>query len=218
METSIVKLFGLDFNPWIILMSWISMAILLLLAWLASRRLQLIPKGWQNAMEIAIEFVEEPIKESIGKRGVKYTYFFSSLFLYILISNMLGLVPGLASPTSDVSVTFCLAVLVMIWVQYITIREIGFIGYLKHYLSPSPFFVVFHLLDLVTRPLTMALRLFGNIFAGEILVKVLTENFHYLAPSAWLLISIAIGGIQAYIFTLLSIAYTGLSVGTEHNH
>ena len=64
----------------------------------------------------------------------------------------------------------------------------------------------------------MALRLFGNIFAGEILVKVLTENFHYLAPSAWLLISIAIGGIQAYIFTLLSIAYTGLSVGTEHNH
>lgn len=211
-----ISWFGLKFDFWIIIMTWVVMLILILTAWLISRKIRWIPKGWQNLLEMAIEFIENSVQDSLGKSGVKYSYFFGSLFLFILISNMLGLIPGLASPTRDVSITLGLAFLVLIWMQYIGIRENGFWHYLKHFVSPNPFFLPINLLELATRPLTLALRLFGNIFAGEILIEKLTETFHVVVPSLWLLMSIVIGAIQAYIFTVLSLAYTGLTL-EEHS-
>lgn len=219
MEAShdIVKWFGLDVNLRIVIMIWIVMAILIVLAWFASRKISWIPKGWQSIFEMAIEFVQGMIKDNLGESGLKYTYFFGSLFLFILTSNMLGLIPGLASPTRDVSVTLGLAVLWVFWQQYISIRENGFGNYVKHYFQPFAPFVLIHLLELATRPLTLALRLFGNIYAGEILLEKLTENFPVLVPGFWIVMSIAIGGIQAFIFTVLTVSYTGLSVSHEDN-
>ncbi|HPT86921.1 MAG TPA: F0F1 ATP synthase subunit A [Bacillota bacterium] len=213
---SIVTWQGLTFDLWIISMMVIVMLVISLTAWLISRKLCWIPKNWQSVLEIIVEFIENSVKDSLGKSGVKYSYFFGSLFLFILVSNMLGLVPGFASPTRDVSVTLGLAFLVVIWMQYIGIRENGFVNYLKHFLSPTPLFLPLHLMELVTRPLTLALRLFGNIYAGEILIEKLTETFYIVIPSVWLLMSVAIGAIQAYIFTVLSLAYTGLSI--EHQN
>lgn len=214
-HNNIIKMWGLEFDLWIILMSWLVMGVIIFLVWLGVRKLSWIPGGWQNVMELLVEFIENSVRDSLGNHGIKYTYFFGSLFLFILISNMLGLVPGLASPTRDVNVTLTLAVLVVIWMQYIGIRESGFLKYLKHFISPSPAFLPLHIMELFTRPLTLALRLFGNIFAGEILIEKLTETFHLFVPSVWLLMSVMIGIIQAYIFTVLSLAYTGLSI-EEH--
>ncbi|HEY8464695.1 MAG TPA: F0F1 ATP synthase subunit A [Bacillota bacterium] len=211
-SNNIISLWGLEFDLWIILMSWLVILIITLLVWLGVRKLSWIPSGWQNILEILVEFIENVVTDSLGAKGVKYTYFFGSLFLFILFANMLGLIPGLASPTRDVSVTAALALLVLIWMQYIAIRESGMINYLKHFFSPNPVFFPLHLMDLFTRPLTLALRLFGNIYAGEILIEKLTETFHLVVPSVWLLMSVMIGGIQAYIFTVLSLAYTGLSI------
>lgn len=213
----LVNWFGLQVNLQIMIMAWIVMAILIVLALMASRRLSWIPKGVQNIMEFLVEFIEDMVKGSMGTHGLKYTYFFGSLFLFIFVSNMLGLIPGLASPTKDVSVTLSLAFLWVIFMQYIGIRENGLIGHLKHYLQPFAPFVVLHLLELGTRPLTLALRLFGNIYAGEILLEKLTENFKLVAPTAWLLMSVAIGAIQAFIFTVLCVSYTGLTVSHEDN-
>jgi F-type H+-transporting ATPase subunit a len=207
-----VNLFGMKFNVWIIGMTWLVIGLIALIVWLGVRKLSWIPQGWQNVLEILVEFIENAVKENMGIKGLKYTYFFGSLFLFILVSNMLGLIPGLQSPTRDVSVTAALAVMVVIWMQYIGIRENGIINHLKHFVSPNPAFLPIHLMDLFTRPLTLALRLFGNIYAGEILIEKLTETFHLIVPSAWLLMSVLIGGIQAYIFTVLSLAYTGLSL------
>ncbi|HYH02276.1 MAG TPA: F0F1 ATP synthase subunit A [Bacillota bacterium] len=215
-HNNIIFLWGLEFDLWIILMSWMVMGIIIFLVWLGVRKLSWIPSGWQNVMEMLVEFIENSVKDSLGEHGIKYTYFFGSLFLFILVANMLGLIPGFASPTRDVSVTMALAILVVIWMQYIGIRESGLLKYLKHFVSPSPAFFPLHLMELFTRPLTLALRLFGNIFAGEILVEKLTETFHLVIPSVWLLMSVMIGGIQAYIFTVLSLAYTGLSI-EEHD-
>lgn len=206
---------GLEFDLWIIVMTWLVMAIIILMAALASYKLRWIPKGWQSLLEYVVEFIESSVKDSLGVKGIKYSYFFGSLFLFIFVSNMLGLIPGLASPTRDVSVTLGLALLVLIWMQYIGIKENGFLHYLKHYISPNPFFLPLNLMELVTRPLTLALRLFGNIFAGEILIEKLTETFHIFIPSIWLLMSVVIGAIQAYIFTVLSLAYTGLSIDDD---
>lgn len=214
-SNNIIVWHGLQFDLWIIGMTWVVMAFIIGTVFLVSRRIRWIPRGWQNVLEMTVEFIENNVKDSLGKRGVKYSYFFGSLFLFILISNMLGLVPGFASPTRDVSVTMGLAVLVVIWMQYIGIKENGFLKYLQHFLSPTPIFLPIHLMDLITRPLTLALRLFGNIFAGEILVEKLTETFYLVVPSVWLLMSVVIGAIQAYIFTVLSLAYTGLNLDEE---
>lgn len=213
----IVKWFGLDFNILIMIMIWIVMLALILISWHASRRITWIPKGWQNILEYAVEFIEKMVRESLGESGIKYTYFFGSLFLFILISNMLGLipVPGFVSPTRDVSVTLSLAILWVFWAQYISIRENGLKGHIKHYFKPFAPFVVIHLMELGVRPMTLALRLFGNIYAGELLLETLYHNFPLLVPGIWILVSIAIGCIQAFIFTVLTVSYTGLSVSHE---
>lgn len=213
---NIINLFGIELDLWIAIMIWVTMGIIVLMAWLSYRRLSWIPKGWQNIMEIAVEFIDNTVKDSLGEKREKYSYFFGSLLLFIFVSNMLGLIPGFASPTRDVSITLSLSFLVVIWMQYIGIKEGGLIHYLKHFLSPNPLFLPLHLLELITRPLTLALRLFGNIFAGEILVEQLTKNFYIFIPSLWLIMSVVIGAIQAYIFTVLSLAYTGLSIPEEH--
>lgn len=219
MEASedLVRWFGLEVNLRIMIMTWIVMAVLIISAWFASRKISWIPKGWQNIFEMVVEFIQNMVQENLGTAGLKYTYFFGSLFLFILFSNMLGLVPKLVSPTKDVSVTLGLAVIWTIWLQYMGIRENGFGNYIKHYFQPFAPFVLIHLLELVTRPLTLALRLFGNIFAGEILLEKLTENFPVLVPCAWIAMSIVIGGIQAFIFTVLTVSYTGVSVSHEDN-
>lgn len=208
---------GLTFDMKIISMTWVVMGIIVLLVLVASRKLDRIPKRWQCLLEITVEFINNTVVDSLGLHGIRYSYFFGSLFLFILVSNMLGLVPGFASPTRDVSITLGLSVLVVIWMQYIGIRENGLIGHFKHFLTPNIFFLPLHLLELVTRPLTLALRLFGNIYAGEILLEKLTEIFYVVVPSIWLLMSVLIGAIQAYIFTILSIAYTGVTVLEEHS-
>jgi F-type H+-transporting ATPase subunit a len=219
MEAShdIVKWFGLEVNLRIIIMTWIVMAVLIIFAWLASRKINWIPKGCQNVFEYVVEFIQNMIRENVGASGLKYTYFFSSLFLFILVSNMLGLIPGLMSPTRDVSVTLCLALVWTVFLQYVSIRENGFKGFVKHYLEPFPPFVLIHLLDLITRPLTLALRLFGNIYAGEILIEKLTENFYLVLPWMGIALGLIIGAIQAFIFTVLTVSYTGLSVSHKDN-
>lgn len=214
---NIISLFGLQIDLWIAIMTWIVMAILIIASWFATRHLSWIPKGMQNVLEIAVEYIENLVRSSMGEAGTKYTYFFGSLFLFILVANMLGLVPGFASPTRDLSVTACLAILWVVWMEYIGIRENGLKAHLKHYIEPMPPFIVVHLLDLFTRPLTLSMRLFANIFAGEVLLEKLTEIFHLIVPGVWIVMSIMIGTIQALIFTILTVSYTGISVSHEDN-
>ncbi len=185
---------------------------LLLLAFVATRRMSMIPGRLQSVVEMIVELTENMVKDNIGENGLVYLPFFATLLFYIFFANMMGLVPGLKSPTADINFAMGLAVAVMITMQYVSIRAHGFFGWIKHFFQPSFPFVVIHLLELVTRPLTLALRLFGNIFAGEVLIFVLYSLAPVLVPSLWLALSVLIGGIQAYIFAVLSMAYTGTSV------
>jgi F-type H+-transporting ATPase subunit a len=216
-EPQFVHWFGLELNLKIVIMTWIVMAFIFVIAWLARRNISWIPKGWQNVMEYLIEFVQGIIRGGIGEHGLKYTYFFSSLFLFIIISNMMGIIPGFSSPTKDINVTAALAVIWVVWLQIISIQAVGFKNYVKEYFHPFAPFVLINLLDLVTRPLSLAIRLYANIVAGEILLEVLTKNFPILVPDLWQVLSIFIGCIQAYLFTILTVSYTGLSVSHEDN-
>ncbi|MGE5599715.1 MAG: F0F1 ATP synthase subunit A [Bacteroidota bacterium] len=195
-----------------VLMSLIITGLLLGLAYAATRRMKVIPGPLQGLVEILVEFLEKMAAENIGAHGRIYLPFFATLFIFIFFANMLGLIPGLKSPTADVNFTFGLAVAVMLAMQYASIRTHGFIGWLTHFFRPNFLFFVIHLLEMVTRPLTLALRLFGNIFAGEVLIIILYSLAPVVVPTLWLALSVVIGVIQAYIFTVLSMAYTGMAV------
>jgi len=187
--------------------------VLLIMAFIVGRRLKLVPGGFQSILEMLVEFFEKNVQENLGSHNsAGYFYFFTSLFLFLLVSNIAGLVPKLTSPTADVSITAAFAIITITLVQISNIRVHGFFGWLKHFFKPFAWYFPFNVLELLTRPLTLALRLYGNIFAGEVMLKKMNEALPPLAPIIWLAFSIFIGVLQAYIFTALSMAYVGLAM------
>lgn len=213
MRNWVVRLGPLDFHMDTILYSLGVTLFLLALAILATWRMRLVPGKLQALMEIVVEFVENMVQANIGEKGHYYMPFFATLFFYIFIANMVGLIPGMKSPTADLNVPFGLAFSVVLAMQYASIKSHGFLGWLGHFFKPNFLFFFLHLLELVTRPLTLAMRLFGNIFAGEVLIIILYAlKMSIIVPALWLAFSVIIGAIQAYIFAVLSMAYTGMAV------
>ncbi len=212
MQHWVVQWGPLNFHADTMLYSMGVTVFLLALAFFATRRMKMIPGPLQSLLEMLVEFMEGLVKANMGEKGLVYLPFFATLLFYIFIANMVGLIPGLRSPTADVNVTFGLAVSVMVAMQYVSIRAHGFFGWLAHFFRPNFLFFFLHLMELITRPLTLALRLFGNIFAGEVLIVILYTLAPIGVPTLWLALSLLIGAIQAYIFTVLSLAYTGMAM------
>lgn len=209
---------GMAFNLDTIYMTWLVMGLVIIITMLATRKRALIPSGIQNGMEFLLEILAEKMQPSLGKHwgmvsSILFTYFF-----FILISNELGLVPSphiLASPTNDLNTTLALAIASTIIVWIVGMRVKG-LGYFKHFIKPFKVFIIINLMEEIAKPVTLAFRLFGNILAGEIMLEVLYELSPYVAPIIWLLFSLVIGIIQAFIFAILVTSYLGMSVAEDH--
>jgi len=192
------------------------MGITIVISCLAVRSLKVIPSGWQNFLEIIVEWLHKQIEGMMGKRGMFLAPFIVSLFLFLLTSNLLGLIPFFVSPTNDLNTTLGLALLVVCMVHFFGLYfKRG--HYIAHFFQPIAPFVIINAIEEIAKPITLAFRLFGNILAGEILIIVLlhlTENPFWLSlPSvAWLGFSIFISCVHAVIFTMLSMAYLGNAV------
>lgn len=208
---------GLTFNIDTLTMTWIAMAIVIGLAVLATRRIELIPRGWQNILEIAIFALLDQIEATMGPKGKKLAPLIITLFLFILIANWLGLVPGFSSPTSDLNTTLGLALMVIVLVHILAIANKGPVRYVKHFFEPYIPFVIINIIEEIAKPITLSFRLFGNILAGEVLIIVLGLLVPYVVPSLWLAFSLFVGLIQAFIFTMLSMSYLASSIQQE-NH
>ena len=214
----VVQFAGLTFNWETLVMTWITMAIVILIAVLATRNLQMVPSGWQNVVEMVITGLHSQIDVTMGKRGRTFAPLIITLFLFLLISNWLGLVPQMASPTNDLNTTLGLALLVIVMVHCLGLYFKGG-HYIAHFFQPVPVFVVINAIEEVAKPITLAFRLFGNILAGEILIIILLKLMPIWMPIPsviWLAFSIFIGGVQAFIFTMLSMAYLSNAVKDEH--
>jgi len=225
-----------------IYMTALVMIVLLGLALLARRNLSLQrPTGVQNLLEMVMEFVNGFVTDSLGAaRGVVVAPLAITLFMFIFISNYIGLVPVPAirlgsaanapelpawhSPTNDVNTTVGLALMVVVYIQWAAIKAHGGIGgWLRHtFLSHGAGFAPLALIEEITRPISLSMRLFGNIFAGEVLILV----FSLLLP-AWavplpylfaLFLGLFVGLIQAFVFTILTVAYIGIATNTEDAH
>lgn len=203
------EIFGLQFHLDIFLMSWVVIIFLVVVSWLATRNLKLQPRGLQSVLETVVEFLQNLLRENIGPRGQGAFPFVATLFLFILFSNLIGLIwPGVTkSPTEDLNVTLGLAILVFFSMIYYGIKGQGLKKYLLSFFKPNFLFFPIHLIDFFVKPITLVFRLYGNIFAGAVFITILNLLFKPVIPVVGLVLGVFVGVIQAYLFLMLAMAY-----------
>lgn len=220
-----------------ILFSIIISIALSLIFYFGTRKSTLIPSAFQNFLEWLIENLRKYILEILGHDGEKYVPFLGTLFIFILSMNWFGLIPLMKPPSSNINVTAALAICVFCLVQYLNIKHMGFFGFLYHMAgSPkdfagwamSPLMFPIEILTQLTRPVTLSLRLFGNIFGEDVLIGAFAMfgvallsfiDFPVGLPLQipFLFLALFTGLLQALVFTILSTIYILLSVPTEEH-
>ncbi len=195
--------------------TWIVMLLLSTVSWLVTRRLELSegPRSrWQNALEAIVELMRAQIREICPEGADTYLPFVGTLFLFIAFSNLLDIVPGWHPPTSSLSTTAGLAICVGVAVPTFGIRQQGFLAYFGHYLQPTFLMAPFHLLSETTRNVALAVRLFGNVMSGSMIIGVLLAIAPFFFPIFMEGLELLIGMIQAYIFAVLAMVYIAAGV------
>jgi F-type H+-transporting ATPase subunit a len=190
-----------------VMTTWGIMVVVTLLAWLSTRHLTLLPGAIQTTVEGIVAAIDEAILAVAPEHGRHILPFIASLWLFLVVANLIGLAPGLHSPTRDLSVTSALAVLVFLSVHWFGIRTHGIKNYLRHYLSPSPILLPFHIISEFTRTLALAIRLFGNMMSLEMAAMLILLVAGFLAPIPILMLHIIEALVQAYIFGMLALIY-----------
>ena len=217
------QLFGLTFNIDTLVTTLMAGAVVIGLGlYMRSRATTGVPSGLQLAFEAVTEYVERQVDDNIGLRRAPFVVPLAvTLFVFILIANWFSIIPGgyhfLIPPTSDVNLVYAMALLVIGWVHVTGIRKAG-LRYGKHFLEPKSFMLPLNIIEEFAKPVSLSLRLFGNIFAGVVMVTLigmLPPLVLWLPDILWKLFELFIGVIQAFIFALLTIIYFSFAAGSE---
>jgi F-type H+-transporting ATPase subunit a len=189
--------------------TWVVMAVLLLVARLATRHLSddVHMSRWQNLLETLVGAVNEQVREIARREPGPYLPFIGTLFLFIALANFLAVVPGYWPPTASLSTTVALAICVFVAVPLFGISQQGWRAYLGQYLKPSALMLPFNIIGEVSRTFALAVRLYGNIMSGTVIVAVLLGLAPLLFPVIMQAFGVLIGIIQAYIFAVLAMVY-----------
>ncbi|MEQ1529976.1 MAG: F0F1 ATP synthase subunit A [Methylococcales bacterium] len=207
MDNKILITFGIVEINASIITTWAIMLVLAVFAWLTTRHLQLLPNAMQTLVESIVAAIDEAIIAVAPEHGRQIMPFIATLWLFLIVANLVGLIPGLHSPTRDLSVTSALAVLVFFSVHLFGIKTLGLRNYLRHYLSPSPILLPFHIISEFTRTIALAIRLFGNMMSLEMAAMLILLVAGFLAPIPILMLHIIEALVQAYIFGMLALIY-----------
>lgn len=199
--------------------TWLVMALLVISSWLITRNLTAETRisRWQNLVEVAVSFIRDQIREINGRDSHSQLVFVGTLFLFILVCNLLMVVPGYVAPTGSLSTSTALAICVFISVPLYGILSRGVGGYLKQYIQPTPLMLPFNILGELSRTLAMAVRLFGNIMSGAKIAAILLSLAPLFFPVIMHLLGLLTGVIQAYIFSVLAMIYIA-SASRVHEH
>ncbi len=213
-----------------ILTTWIITLLLIAFAYFATRRVSAVPSQLQNIAEFALETFQDLVASVAGDKTKVFLPIVASFFFFILFGNYLGLLPGFGSVgffkivggqkefvpffrsiNSDLNTTVALALVSVIATHYLSIRYLGFGGYLAKFFSLNPIFLFVGLMELVgefTKIISLSFRLFGNIFAGEVvLTTATTKVFAYLVPIPFYFLELLVGFVQALIFAILTLVF-----------
>jgi F-type H+-transporting ATPase subunit a len=211
-----------------VLMAWFTMALILLIAFMICRKLKVYPTKFQTFGESLFDFCRSITNTTAGKRGDDFLFYIGSLFIFILTANLLGQLPlrflqlvthytrgEIVAATGDFNTTAAMAVLTLVMYFVVGIRAKG-IAYFKHYLSPHPLFLPINLMEDLTRPFSLMLRLYANILVGEILSSVALSIMPFVLPVGVIFLELFVAVVQAYIFAMLSSVYISLLSAEEH--
>jgi F-type H+-transporting ATPase subunit a len=189
--------------------TWLIMLLLALGSWLVTRRLSTGPQmsRWQNLLEVLVTGLRDQIRQVSHQEPGQYLPFVGTLFLFIATANLLTVVPWYLPPTGSLSSTTALALCVLIAVPLYGMLQRGPVGYLRHYVQPTPLMLPFNLIGELSRTVALAVRLYGNIMSGTVIVGILISLTPFLFPIAMQLLGLLTGMIQAYIFAVLAMVY-----------
>ena len=215
---------GRDVIPDYIVMALLIVAAVALLCLLVRSRLSVENPGrLQILLEDALGFVHGMLDEYIGPKGRRYLPVVGGLFLFILLGNLLGLVPGLMAPTSNINVTLGCALTVFVYYQFHGFKEQGVVGYIKHFLAPpgapmwiAPIYFPIEIISHLSRVLSLSVRLFGNIFGEELVILILATLVPFIVPLPMMFLGIITSSLQAFIFAMLTTIYLAGAVVVDH--
>ncbi len=192
-----------------IVFTWALMAVLVVGAWLITRRLStgLKRSRWQNLLEIVVTAIEQQIKEVGLAEPRQYLGFIGTLFLFVAAAALCTVIPGYEPPTGSLSTTIALALCVFIAVPLFGIEEKGLLGYLKSYIEPTFIMLPFNIISEVSRTLALAVRLFGNMMSGAMIIAILVTITPFIFPIVMTALGLLTGMVQAYIFSILAAVY-----------
>ncbi len=222
--------FGFTFKPgqdvipdFIVMSLLILLGVSVLCLFIRSRLSVDNPGRLQLALEEALSFLHGMLDDYVGPKGRNYLPLVGAIFIFILLGNLMGLVPGLKSPTSNFNVTLGCALTVFVYYQFQGFKEQGILGYLKHFLAPpgapiwiAPIYLPIEIISHFSRILSLSVRLFGNIFGEDLVIIILASLVPFVVPLPMMVLGIVTAVLQAYIFAMLTTIYLAGAVVVDH--
>jgi len=190
-----------------VVFTWAIMLVLGAVAWACTRRLELVPTPLQAALEGIVGAIDETIRMVLPQQAAAVLPFVATLWIFIMAANLASLIPGVRSPTGDLSTTAALAILVFLATHWYGLRQNGPLAYFRHYLLPNPILLPFHVISEISRTIALAMRLFGNIFSLQMAALLVLLVAGFLVPIPVLMLHIIEAIVQAYIFGTLALIY-----------
>ncbi|MBW2433125.1 MAG: F0F1 ATP synthase subunit A [Deltaproteobacteria bacterium] len=213
----IIPFFGHDItiNLEVVVMTWIVFALLIIMGLAAGRKRSILPRPIQALGELIVSLLYDLTEDALGQElAKKYAPMICALFMFLLLSNWLGIIPHLEEPTKDLNTTLGLGVMGFIIAHYAGIKSKGFKAYIKEYFQPIFFMMPLNLIGELAKIVSISFRLFGNIMGGSIIILVvsyLTYNL-VLPPFLYAFFGLFVGTIQAFVFTMLTVVYISVQV------
>lgn len=200
-----------------IVFTWLVMAILTVGSWLVTRRLTngTSMSRWQNLLEVVVTGISDQVREVSRQEPGRYLPFVGTLFLFIALANLLAIFPGYMAPTGSLSTTTALAICVFVAVPLFGIFNTGAASYLRQYIKPTVLMLPFNVIGEISRTIALAVRLYGNIMSGTVIVAILLSLTPYFFPVVMQLLGLLTGMIQAYIFAVLAMVYIASATSAQ---
>lgn len=194
--------------------TWGIMAVLTLGAWVATRRLKLIPDRRQAALELLVTGIGSQIEDVIRTDPHPFLPLLGSLFIFLVSANLSGVLPGVEAPTGKLETPAALALIVFLGVHYFGVRARGAFGYLASFAKPKLIMLPLNIVSEVTRTFSLMVRLFGNVMSGEFVIAMVISLAGLFVPIPLMALEVLVGLVQAYIFCVLATVFIGAAVGS----
>ncbi|SHJ20921.1 ATP synthase F0 subcomplex A subunit [Malonomonas rubra DSM 5091] len=199
--------------------TWLVMIILIAVAFFATKAISIVPSGLQNLMEVVTTGIEGLLEETMGEEGKAYFPLIATFALFILVSNLIALIPGFYPPTANLNTNAALALTVFVMTHVVGFKKHGG-AYLKHFMGPilwlAPLIFVIEIIGHLARPLSLTLRLFGNMWGHEIVLMIFLMLVPLFLPIPMMLMGVLVAFIQTFVFTLLAMIYIAGALEEAH--